>query len=236
MDALDTTDADLPEEETDEFGRPYISFDPSKRPRMPDKKPNGRMLQFCYEYAKTGFSNRVTAYHAAYDRPDKPRAKNADVHAARLIRKYPEIRRYLAYLRAYAEWKWQRQIDRVLTERARVAFARMSDFFKRDADGMLVLDEDGQPIIDIAHSTDDQVAAIDQLEITEHWEGKGENAHKVRRIKIKLLDKGQAQQDLMRFKGLFAKDNEQVRPPGIDLSDDECDTVRKLLAERMEKP
>jgi len=81
--------------------------------------------------------------------------------------------------------------DRVIEEIAKLSFANMADYIKVQADGTAY--------IHLSAMTRDQAAALSEVETTEYIEGRGENAADVRKVKIKLADKGMNLERLCKY-------------------------------------
>lgn len=89
--------------------------------------------------------------------------------------------------------------DRVLRERARLAFFDVRKLFN----------DDGSPK-PINELDDDTAAAIAGLEVAEIWEGSGDNRHFVGYLKkYKLTDKSASLTALEKHLGLYEADNKQ---------------------------
>ena len=85
--------------------------------------------------------------------------------------------------------------DRIVGHLARIAFANIEDY--------LTIDSNGEPSIDIAKATRDQKFAITEVLLDQYMDGRGDDARKVKRIRIKLADKRAALVDLGKHLGLF---------------------------------
>ena len=83
--------------------------------------------------------------------------------------------------------------ERTANEFAAVGFANMMDYTVPDADGHRVLDLD--------HVTRDQMAAVQEMTVNYYTEGKGNNALRVKRVKVKLHPKVAALEKLARMFG-----------------------------------
>jgi phage terminase small subunit len=57
--------------------------------------------------------------------------------------------------------------------------------------------------VDLSATTRDQLAAVKELVVEDFFDGRGEDARKVRRVKIKLADKLAALDKLGRHLGIF---------------------------------
>jgi phage terminase small subunit len=101
---------------------------------------------------------------------------------------------------ATAQLRAQQKLDisseRTLAEMSKIAFANMLDY--------LTLDEDGNPKLDLASITRDQGAAISEVILDEYMDGRGKNAKRVKRVRVKLSNKIEALNAIARHLGLFA--------------------------------
>jgi hypothetical protein len=68
----------------------------------------------------------------------------------------------------------------------------------------LHITERGDPYIDLANCTFDQMSAIKSITVEDYKEGRGDDARDVRKVKLELHDKQVAQEKLMRFKQMYA--------------------------------
>jgi phage terminase small subunit len=106
-------------------------------------------------------------------------------------------------------------------ELAKLAHANMLDY--------VVVRGDGTACIDLSRITREQAAAIQEITVDEYMDGKGEDARLVKRVKVKLYDKRQALVDLGRHQGIFQADNERRIVLAGEMSDEECDELRKRI-------
>lgn len=94
---------------------------------------------------------------------------------------------------------------KVLDELQRLAFANLGDYIS--------VQEDGSAIVDLSELTRDQAAAISEITVDEYVEGKGGDARDVKRVKIKLVDKGVNLERLGRHLKLFT---DKVEVSGLE--------------------
>lgn len=95
--------------------------------------------------------------------------------------------------------------DNVLAEIAKLAFANIGDY--------VTVQEDGTAYVDLSTLTPAQAAAIAEIQVDEYVEGKGEDTRNVKRVKIKLLDKGVNLERLGRHLKLFT---DKVEVSGLE--------------------
>ena len=95
--------------------------------------------------------------------------------------------------------------ERVLGELAKLAFANPADYFTVQADGTAY--------VDLSTLTRAQAAAIAEIVVDEYVEGKGEDTRNVKRVKIKLVDKGVNLERLGRHLKLFT---DKVEVSGLE--------------------
>lgn len=110
--------------------------------------------------------------------------------------------------------KFEITTDNVLHEIAKLSFSNMADYIKVQADGT--------GYIDLSALTRDQAAALSEVETTEYIEGRGENAADVRKVKIKLADKGMNLERLCKYAlklgsrlEITGKDGAPLQPPKL---------------------
>jgi phage terminase small subunit len=92
--------------------------------------------------------------------------------------------------------------DRLLREISAIAFANFADYVH--------FDEDGLPYYDFRGVTHGQMSAISELTVETYMEGKDDNAREVKRVKMKLHDKQNAQEKLMRFMQMYAPERLEI--------------------------
>jgi len=86
--------------------------------------------------------------------------------------------------------------DNVLKELAKLGFANMADY--------MTITDKGLAYIDLKKLTRDQAAAIQEITVDEYWDGTGDDAREVKRVKVKLSDKRASLELLGKHLGLFA--------------------------------
>ena len=99
---------------------------------------------------------------------------------------------------------------RVRGELEKIAFASLGDLIK--------FTSFGEPFIDIADATPDQLAALADVQVDDYSDGRGEDARDVKRVKIKLLDKRAALELLGKHLGKFKEVKEISGPNGGPVS------------------
>jgi phage terminase small subunit len=139
---------------------------------------------FCVEFVKTRDGNATGAYRKCYASKGSPKTM---VGSARRMMKYPKIARRIAELRAIASKKQELSIEQVLEEVKRIAFV----------DPLTIYGADGK-VLPMAEIPEETRHAIASLVI----KASGETI-------IKFWEKTQALERLMRFLGMFEKDNAQ---------------------------
>jgi len=121
-------------------------------------------------------------------------------HSSRLVRN-GKVAARLAYKRGQLAKKMDVSAERVVLERARIAFADPAEMF--DANGATL------PIHEMPEDIRRAIAGVD---VEELYEGRGENRKKVGEVvKPRLWNKNDALESLEKQLGLFEKDNNQKR-------------------------
>jgi len=87
--------------------------------------------------------------------------------------------------------------EKVLSELSRVGFSNMLDYIK--------ITEEGDAYVDLSNLTREQSSAIQEVTVDEYVEGKGKHARKVKRTKLKLVDKIRSLDLLGRHLKLFTE-------------------------------
>jgi len=128
--------------------------------------------------------------------------KSAASQGSRLL-KNVKVRQALDSRRAEVAQAVGLSTERTLREVARLAYLDPRKFFHAD----------GRPKA-ITELDDDSAAALAGMEITEVWEGAGENRIQTGVTKkSKLADKNAALEKAMKFHGLYERDNSQKVDP-----------------------
>jgi hypothetical protein len=161
---------------------------------------------FCVELVISSDDNASAAYRKVYSA--KMSAGSVHVKACELLR-MQKIRARIAALRANAVRKQELSIDRVLEEVRHSAFL----------DPLSIYDVNGNvlPLKDIPEATRRAIASL--------------VIQKDGTIKIKFCDKMQALERLMRFLGMFEKDNSQRFGFLDDLPRDMLKEIEECLLE-----
>jgi len=186
---------------------------------VPDPKPlNQRQKLFVIEYLKD--RNATAAYkRAGY----KATGNAAEVIACQLLRN-PQIALSIAKASEQAVETFVHEtgitLERTLREIAKVAFHDPRKFFH---DGHLQA---------ITSLDDETAAALAGFEVTEEFEGSGQERKSVGYTKkIKQADRAKYLDMLMKHLGGYKKDNEQAPPPAPEVSlDDSARRIAFLLA------
>jgi len=146
----------------------------------------------CLKYLECG--DKSKAYRHAYNTENmKPETINRSAHE--LFEENPKITARMKELRAGIEKRTEITVDRVLNELALLGFANMLDYV-RITDG-------GEPFINLSDLTREQAAAISETLVEDYFEGRGEDARQVRKVKIKFYDKRAALEAIGKHLGMF---------------------------------
>jgi len=140
---------------------------------------------FCVEVVTSPNNNLADSYRNAYG-VQNASPKVVGTRASLLLRQ-PKIQARIADLRANAVKKTELSIDKVLDEVCCIAF--LDPITAYDAEGNLL------PLSDMPENTR---RAIRSIEVFQNG-----------RVNVKFFDKVQALERLMRFLGMFEKDNAQ---------------------------
>jgi hypothetical protein len=84
-----------------------------------------------------------------------------------------------------------------LEELTRIARANMQDYMR--------VGPDGDPVLDYSKLTRDQAAALQEVTVDTHTDGRGDDAREVKRVKFKLADKLRALELLGKHHALFTE-------------------------------
>ncbi len=169
---------------------------------------NSRHEVFAREYVKDLNGTRA-AIAAGYAK------KSAHVTASQLLRN-PKVQAMVASLTKNHADKLDLDAEKVLSELSRMGFSNILDYVK--------VTKEGDAYVDLSNLTREQVAAIQEITVDEHMEGKGKDARKVKRTRLKLVDKIRSLDLLGRHIKLFT-DRIEVR--GLDGLPDMIAAARK---------
>ena len=171
---------------------------------------NVRWEKFCQAYVRGATAGNATACYVAAGFAEDATQASARAAACRLLNK-PIIRARFAELQADLVEVEQRAVttaaDRlslskqlVLGQIARLGFANVLDYVRRDDDGNIV--------IDLGAVNRDEAAGIVELSMTE----RGEGPDRVSRMRIRLCDRHAPLVSLGKHFGLFADKQEDQNP------------------------
>lgn len=151
-----------------------------------------RRSKFVEAYLINGGNAKEAAIAAGFS------PKTATEQGARLLTQV-NVSSAIAARRSVLQDRLEITTDRVLRERARLAFFDVRKLFN----------DDGSPK-PINELDDDTAAAIAGLEVAEIWEGSGDDRHFVGYLKkYKLTDKSASLTALEKHLGLYEADNKQ---------------------------
>ena len=161
--------------------------------------------RFCYEWIAEPNQTKA-ALRAGYS-PRRARQTGAEIMAR------PQVQAFIKQLQAEQRQRMKGIVERVQAERAAIAFFDPIDLF--DADGNMKRLEDMPP---------EARRCIAGIEVSEIWEGSGEDRRQIGYLKkIKLADKSASLTALERMLGLY-------KDEGGNLGDAIL-TIRKILNE-----
>jgi phage terminase small subunit len=146
-----------------------------------------KQARFVEEYL-LDLNGKQAAIRAGYS------ATTGEVQASRLLRN-AKVRAALEAAMQARSRRTQITADGVVTELAKLAFSNIFDF--------VMVQSDGSVFVDLSRVPRDEVAALHEITIDEYTENAGEEARKVKRIRIKLCDKKSALDSLARHLGVF---------------------------------
>lgn len=132
--------------------------------------------------------------------------KSAGSQGAALLRN-PRIAAIINAKMALMRERYAADNERLIQEMRFVAMSNMADYIR--------IDQNGDVVFDFSQCTREQLAAVEAIQIEEHWEGTGKNARLVKRYKLKLYNKPQAAFDLLRQQGMFDDDPHRRVPAGV---------------------
>jgi phage terminase small subunit len=142
--------------------------------------------------------------------------KSAHSNASRLMAKdsiRAEIERREAVLRV----RHTKTVDDLIREYTRLAFTGMSRFMR--------IDSNGEPVIDLSECTKEDLDLLAEVTVESYMEGRGEDAKRVKKIKIKPYDRFHALDKLAMHLGMFKE-----KGPG-----DTDDRLARLIKELQER-
>lgn len=145
-----------------------------------------KQTMFVREYLANGLNATQAAISAGYSK------ETAESQGSRMLRNV-KVAEAIKEMTEKVVAKLDYSIERTLEEIARIAFFDVRRIFESDGSLKRVSDLD-----------DNSAAAIAGLEVTELFEGDGEQRHAYGLLKkVKLADKGSALDKLMRYHALY---------------------------------
>jgi len=96
--------------------------------------------------------------------------------------------------------------EAVLAELGKIGFANTEDYIR--------VTPDGDPYIDLSSLTREQAAAISEVAVDDHVEGRGQDSRTIRKVRIKFHDKKGALVDIGKHLGMFPSKVEVGGPGG----------------------
>ena len=175
-------------------------------------RKNSRHEIFAREYVKDLNGTRA-AIAAGYGE------KGAHVRASQLLRNR-KVQGLLAKLTKKHADKLDLSAEKVLSELSRMGFSNFLDYVN--------ITEEGDAFVDLSGLTQEQAAAIQEVTVNEYVEGKGKHARKVKRTKLKLVDKIRSLELLGKHLKLFT---ERIEVGGIEGLAEQIAAARKRRAE-----
>jgi len=180
---------------------------------------NVRWEKFCQAYVRGPAAGNATACYVAAGFAEDATQASARAAACRLLNK-PIVRARIGELQADLVQVEERAVtaaaDRlslskqlVLGQIARLGFANVLDYVRRD--------DDGNVVIDLGAVKRDEAAGIVELSVTE----RGEGPERVSRMRIRLCDRHAPLVSLGKHFGLFAAKREDAQDELRHLSADE---------------
>ena len=131
--------------------------------------------------------------------------KGAKECAARLMR-IPRVKSAINAALAERAKRTEVKADLVVRELARLGFANMLDYVR--------VTPDGDAAVDLTRLDREQAAAITEITSEVFVDGRGDDAERVKRVKLKLADKKGALELLGKHLGLFPYRHEVAGPGG----------------------
>ena len=156
----------------------------------------------CLKYLECG--DKSEAYRHAYN-TENMAPKTINNRAYELFDN-GEIAGRVAELQAKIEKRTEITVDAVLAELAKIGFANTEDYIR--------VTPDGDPYIDLSSLTREQAAAISEVAVDDHVEGRGSDSRTIRKVRIKFHDKKGALVDIGKYLGMFPSKVEVGGPGG----------------------
>lgn len=148
-------------------------------------------------------NNKRRSVQWAREVTGKPPLKNAacEISESQRLFKRPVVQELLEKKRKTYLKKLGVTPEKTLAEIAKLAFARLPDLFQ--------INGNGEATFDFNLMTPELEAAIGEYTVDTYMSGRGENAEPVKKVRVKLGSKLDALEKLMRYFGMYEKDNEQ---------------------------
>lgn len=155
----------------------------------------GEEAQFAAQVLQHGDVARAWAAAHDWGGDQAPNRMQCEIQGARLMNEV-WMQRYIAFVRDRIKQRMAVTKERILEELSLLAFANQADF--------IVIQKDGTAYTDLSSMTREQLAAIQEITVDTYMEGKGEDAERVKSVKIKLAPKTAALELLGKNQRLFA--------------------------------
>lgn len=166
----------------------------------------GDEAQFAHKMLQHG--DEARAWREVFDADKKQRLpRQTALRMAEKLLAEPYMHSYISFVRKKIRDKMQVTTERVLEELSFMAYANQADF--------VVISEDGEMHTDFSNLTREQMAAISEMTVDTYIDGKGDDAQRVKSVKVKLAPKTAALELLGKHLGMFKG---EVPDPNADLS------------------
>lgn len=170
-------------------------------------KPSERL--FVDHYLST--DNALRSYIAVYPQSVDYERSTIRVRVYELF-KSPMVQAAIADRLRQQRERLEISADWVVREIAKLAAANISDYYRKDEDGNIVLDENGLPTFDFSGVTREQYAALSEMIEEQRTENRGNTT--VRTVKLKTSGKVAALDMLMKRFGMYAPERHDHKVSG----------------------
>jgi len=156
--------------------------------RKPGAELSPQQEKAIYRYMINGYRKGEALRYAQY--------AEATCHNPSMIFEAPTFAKELAKRMARVTKKYDIGVDRVLQEIAAVAYGNMADYMTLDP-------KTGEYLVDMKHTTYEELSALGEFTIETYMEGRGSEAVKVKKARVKPHNKVAALDMLMRHAGAY---------------------------------
>ncbi len=176
-------------------------------------RPGTKRDEPYYDYFVDKFiecNHRIRSVRFAREAAGRPPSKSvkSESNEARRLLRIPYVKETLDQRRKDYLKEMGVSPEKTLAEVAKLAFARLPDLF--------IINNEGEAVFNLNLMTPEIEAAIGEYTVDTYMQGRGKDAVEIKKVRVKLANKLDALEKLMRYFGMYEKDNDQTTASLID--------------------